>query len=154
MSDRIAILRDGHVEQVGAPQEVYARPATRFVAEFLGEANLLPAAEAVAIGLADSGDAPRPGTAVVRPEHCSIGAPEALGAHGVVHDVSYQGTRHRVVVRVQSGEVRQIVVSIPAEADAPVREGDNVTVRVAPERVHVIADDGAEGAPEPAAVPA
>ena len=41
MSDRIAVMRNGRVEQVGTPEEVYLRPATRFVAQFLGEANLL-----------------------------------------------------------------------------------------------------------------
>jgi spermidine/putrescine transport system ATP-binding protein len=43
LSDRIAVMRAGRVEQVGTPAEVYERPANRFVADFVGEANLLPA---------------------------------------------------------------------------------------------------------------
>lgn len=42
MSDRIAIMRDGAIVQVGPPQEIYARPVSRFVAEFMGEVNVLP----------------------------------------------------------------------------------------------------------------
>ena len=43
MSDRVAVFRDGPIEQVGPPQEIYRRPATRFVAEFVGETNILAA---------------------------------------------------------------------------------------------------------------
>jgi len=43
LSDRIAVLSHGHIEQIGAPGEIYERPATRFVAEFIGSSNLLPA---------------------------------------------------------------------------------------------------------------
>ena len=42
MSDRIAVMSDGWVEQIGSPTEIYHRPATPFVAGFIGEANLLP----------------------------------------------------------------------------------------------------------------
>jgi putative spermidine/putrescine transport system ATP-binding protein len=149
MSDRIAILRGGHVEQVGAPEEVYTRPATRFVAEFLGEANLLPAAHAMAIGFAGRDDErlSGSGTAVVRPEHCTLGGPEESGARGTVDGVSYQGVRNRVVVRVQG---LPLVVSVPTDENLPVRVGDNVTVRAIPGRLHVIAED-APAAPDPIA---
>jgi putative spermidine/putrescine transport system ATP-binding protein len=149
MSDRIAILRGGHVEQVGAPEEVYTRPATRFVAEFLGEANLLPAAHAMAIGFAGRDDErlSGSGTAVVRPEHCTLGGPEESGARGTVDGVSYQGVRNRVVVRVQG---LPLVVSVPTDENLPVRVGDNVTVRAMPGRLHVIAED-APAAPDPIA---
>jgi ABC-type Fe3+/spermidine/putrescine transport system ATPase subunit len=43
MSDRIALLKDGHLEQVATPREIYARPATTYVAQFIGHTNLLPA---------------------------------------------------------------------------------------------------------------
>ena len=42
MSDRIAVMNKGRIEQIGAPQEIYDRPATRFVAGFIGNANILP----------------------------------------------------------------------------------------------------------------
>src|SRR5690606_40211636 len=43
LSDRIVVMRDGNIEQVGTPVEIYTRPATRFVASFIGTANLIPA---------------------------------------------------------------------------------------------------------------
>src|SRR5688500_86944 len=43
MSDRIAVMRDGRIEQIGTPSEIYERPATRFVAGFIGNINLVPA---------------------------------------------------------------------------------------------------------------
>ena len=46
MSDRIAVMKDGKVLQVGTPEEIYERPAARFVADFIGEANLLEAERA------------------------------------------------------------------------------------------------------------
>ena len=42
MSDRVAVLSHGHIEQIGKPQDIYLRPASRFVAEFIGSSNLLP----------------------------------------------------------------------------------------------------------------
>src|SRR5205085_10152520 len=43
LSDRIAVLSHGHIEQIGTPAEIYEQPATAFVAEFIGSSNLLPA---------------------------------------------------------------------------------------------------------------
>ena len=69
MSDRLAVFNRGRIEQVGAPAEVYERPATAFVAGFVGTSNLL------------SGDAAqqivgRPGTFTVRPEKIRLAEPD------------------------------------------------------------------------------
>ena len=50
MSDRIAVMSDGHVQQIGAPREIYEAPANRFVADFIGETNLI---EVPVLGIAD-----------------------------------------------------------------------------------------------------
>ncbi len=74
LSDRVAIMRGGRIEQVGAPRDVYEHPANVFVARFLGEANLLPGTvEGSAVRL-PSGDALRAG----RPTACADGQPGAL----------------------------------------------------------------------------
>lgn len=82
MSDRIAIMREGRIVQVGPPQEIYARPASRFVAEFMGEVNVLPVEGGRVAGR------PAPGVAdgwiVVRPE-----ALRPLGA-GEAADVAFE----------------------------------------------------------------
>ena len=66
MSDRIAIMRDGAIIQTGPPEEIYARPASRFVAEFMGEVNILPVSEGEVAGHPAAGIAD--GWLVVRPE--------------------------------------------------------------------------------------
>jgi len=87
VADRIAVMRVGGVAQVGPPREVYERPASRYVAQFLGEANLFPDGA---------------GWRLVRPEKMTICAAEAAGAMaGVVADIAYFGDRTRYVVEAQ-----------------------------------------------------
>ena len=104
MADRIGVMRAGRLVQVGTPAEVYERPDTRFVAEFLGAANVLPAiaradgATTGAAGLAGHGSAPRPrctagaGVLAIRPERVRLGATDAPNRlPGVVVQRSYAG---------------------------------------------------------------
>ena len=87
MSDRLAVFRSGHIEQIGPPAEVYERPATEFVASFVGTSNVI--------------DLPT-GRAVLRPEKIEISngphSDERSSAAGRVVDVAYLGmvTRFRV----------------------------------------------------------
>jgi len=102
MSDRLAVFNAGRIEQVGAPAEVYERPATAFVAGFVGTSNLLagPAAERI-VG--------RAGTYTVRPEKIRIGGPEAVAepdestATGTITGVAYLGPDTRYVVDLDEG---------------------------------------------------
>ncbi len=128
MSDRIAVMNAGRVEQVGTSEEIYARPQTRFVAGFIGEANFLegrvaeasPAGVLVQVdglrvqaaaggrggGGASTNDVPAVGAAVtitVRPEHVKLGAAAGGAANrweGRVQDVTFMGSivRARVVI--------------------------------------------------------
>ena len=99
MSDRLAVFNHGRIEQVGTPAEIYEKPATAFVAGFVGISNLLDGAAAQAL----TGQA---GTVTVRPEKIHLGtadavtAPEACVADGVVRNVVYLGlnTRYRVAL--------------------------------------------------------
>jgi ABC-type Fe3+/spermidine/putrescine transport system ATPase subunit len=86
LADRIAVMRSGRIEQIGSPSEIYLRPRSRFVAEFIGESNFLPR---------DGG------TVLVRPEVIAVtaGAPAADGLHGEVLHVSFLGNCTRVAVR-------------------------------------------------------
>ena len=102
MSDRIAVLRDGRIEQVGAPAEVYERPANPFVAGFIGTSNVL--AGPVAAELVGE-----EGTFTVRPEKIHMlerGAEIPAGhcsAAGTVRDVAYAGPVTRLTVRLDAG---------------------------------------------------
>jgi spermidine/putrescine ABC transporter ATP-binding subunit len=132
MSDRVAVMRRGRIEQVGTPAELYEAPANRFVADFLGESNFLDGVVVEPSG-ADryrvrapgglefrgvSGTPLRPGdpvTAAVRPEKILAGeppGPDVNTAKGIVEEVIYAGdaTRYRLglgadgllVVKVQN----------------------------------------------------
>jgi putative spermidine/putrescine transport system ATP-binding protein len=102
MSDRLAVFNQGRIEQVGAPADVYERPATAFVAGFVGTSNLLHGAVAEAI----VGQA---GTFTVRPEKIRLGEPEdpvaadETTALGRIRSVVYLGPDTRFVVTLEAG---------------------------------------------------
>jgi putative spermidine/putrescine transport system ATP-binding protein len=102
MSDRIAVFRDGRIEQVGSPAEVYERPETPFVAGFVGTSNLLRGAVAEAV-------VGRAGTFTVRPEKIRLaddgavpGADE-IAAPGRIRQVVYLGPDTRYHVALDAG---------------------------------------------------
>lgn len=102
MSDRLAVFNRGKIEQIGTPAEVYERPATAFVAGFVGVSNLVSGQTAKAI----TGSAQ---TFTVRPEKihlCEAGAPVAEGecaAPGRIRDVVYLGMHTRYLVELDGG---------------------------------------------------
>ena len=123
LSDRIAILRDGRVEQVGSPRELYERPGSRFVADFLGRSNFLPVTVTdvrpgrVSYRCGDRhfvklGDEPMlhpgdPVLLVLRPESIRVDAARADGerntVEGMVHSAAYAGAIQHVVVDTSLG---------------------------------------------------
>jgi len=160
MSDRIAVMSDGRVEQVAAPEEVYERPATTFVAGFIGVSNLMPGTvTAAANGRAsvrlDSGveiEADRNGLtdgdrchAVVRPEKLRISRPDDPGGEGAAVDGTVEasvflGTSTQIVV-VLEGDVRMTVLVPNAdEAERARLPGGGAPVRLswAPEHIHLV----------------
>ena len=122
MSHRLAVMDDGRVAQVGTPVEVYERPATAYVADFLGVANLLAAAGepcgggrcVVRLGefaLDAQGDGPSgPVKLVIRPERVRVTPGEASGPNcvpGMVERVVYVGSTTQIHVRLPGGEAVQ-----------------------------------------------
>jgi putative spermidine/putrescine transport system ATP-binding protein len=102
MSDRIAVFNDGRIEQIGTPADVYERPATPFVAGFVGTSNLLRGESAQKVVGQD-------GTFTVRPEKIRIAEPTAttaadeIGATGTIRDVVYLGPDTRYHVALDAG---------------------------------------------------
>ena len=102
MSDRLAVFNAGRIEQIGTPAEVYERPATGFVAGFVGVSNVLEGEIARRI----AGDA-RPFT--VRPEKIALAEPAApvpagaCSAEGHVAEVVYLGAVTRYIVELDGG---------------------------------------------------
>ena len=103
LSDRIAIMNAGEVEQVGTPQELYQKPQSRFVASFLGEMNWV-------------------GGAGIRPECVRLSCEE--GRRGTITHTTFLGPYRYFAIRLEGGEV----VTAQAAASASHREGESVRV--------------------------
>jgi spermidine/putrescine transport system ATP-binding protein len=161
MSDRIAVMNRGRVEQIGVPEDVYERPATTFVAGFIGVSNLMPAkvSNAGEIRLEQGPTIPA-GTdgfsigetchAVVRPEKLRVdlldGAVEAGGANGlprvegIVESSLYLGTATQIAVNL--GEDVRMTVLVP-NADESERQhlpggGARVALIWEPQHMHLV----------------
>jgi spermidine/putrescine transport system ATP-binding protein len=152
MADTIAVMNHGRIEQLGHPEELYERPATTFVAGFLGASNLLPGRvegpDAVRL---DSGELVRvkvdgrtgPVAAGVRPEKIILGA--GGGANelaGTIVETAYIGVATQVVVRTAAGTVQVFAQNIDSGGRVP-PPGANVILSWAPESTFVV-DRGAE----------
>ncbi|WP_030250577.1 ABC transporter ATP-binding protein [Streptomyces violens] len=132
MSDRLAVLDGGRIAQTGPPQEIYDRPATAFVAGFVGVTNLVRGAAAQRL-------TGRPGTYSIRPERIRItpldewdragtGSPGERSVTGRITDIAHAGPHTRFRVRLDEGGDRLTVLrlntsgsALPARADTPVR---------------------------------
>ena len=144
MSDRLAVMNGGHIEQVGAPQDVYEDPETLFVADFLGVSNLMEAriasASPTACRVAIDGyeletrgtehDVTGQAKIVIRPERIELeehGAPSGPNRiPAMVERVVYVGSVIQVIVRAATGEALQALVQntgggIPYEQGSPVQ---------------------------------
>ena len=148
MSDRIAVLNRGSIEQVGAPEALYERPRTRFVADFLAVRNILEATvESVARGearvrtrggaafvAADDGGyaAGAPVVVGIRPERITLDGEGGNAIPGTLDDEIYLGDRTDWRVRL-GGET--VTVAEGAATASRRKRGDTVTVRFPPEAV-------------------
>ncbi len=134
MASRIAIMRAGKLEQIGAPAEIYARPASRFVAEFVGDINIFDADMEGApelFGSTQSADM-RSAAIAVRPERISIGldgGPEATGLTGVVDDFAFRGSDTLYRVRLNSGRVLRVLTP-NSNGGHGFRPGDKVRLQI------------------------
>jgi putative spermidine/putrescine transport system ATP-binding protein len=140
MSDRVAIMRDGLIEQVDTPEVLYRRPATLFAARFLGEANIWPVREGRIVGFGAEATA-RSGMAVVRPEDLTLGSRCPAGTPSVrarVVSTSFQGTRYRVAA--EHDALGSILASMPPDID-PVELAPGLEIDIASHAatgIHVI----------------
>ncbi len=134
MSDRIAVMNQGRVEQVGAPEDIYERPATRFAAEFVGAGNFFEGSgdgktfktkDGFSFVAAATGDA----VIMVRPEKMRIAAGAGLPCR--VEEVLYQGASRSILLK--AGERRLLVEDANDGASARVRVGETTAVSWRPE---------------------
>ena len=147
MSDRIAVFNDGRIEQLATPVELYERPASAFVAGFVGTSNLFQGEVARTLLGTD-------GTFVIRPEKLQLvaEAPREAGrlaASGIVREVVYLGSSTMSVVELDAGPT--VTVSHPntdTSIDAALERRDQRVV-VTWRRDHLVS----LGSPDPAASP-
>ncbi len=126
MSDRIGVFNNGRLEQVGVPQAIYNRPATRFVAEFVGAANVFDGARAREIAGVDS--------VMLRPERIRLGALPQARLSGAVIDAQYFGSFSRVRVD-WAGEAVSVDLNPEQHPDLPT-PGDTVHLHWQADAVH------------------
>jgi spermidine/putrescine transport system ATP-binding protein len=146
MSDRIAVMNEGRIEQVGGPEELYEGPRTRFVAEFLAVRNVLRATVAgrepqgvrlrtegglELVAADDGGFADGPLWIGFRPERVRL-APSGDGPTGTLDDEIYRGDHTEWRVRV-GGDV--LAVTEDASTAAGRRRGDTVSLLIPPSAV-------------------
>jgi spermidine/putrescine transport system ATP-binding protein len=162
MSDRIAVMNAGNVEQIGTPTEIYDRPATVFVASFIGQANLWPArrtgrgaGDLVDIEVLGTTLAARAGettiepgghaTLMIRPERVRVSmeqpAGDAAAVRATVCDLTFQGPVVRLALAAPDGST--VIANVGPEQDLPLlRPGDEVFACWSPDASLVLpADD-------------
>jgi ABC-type sugar transport system ATPase subunit len=131
LADKIVVLRDGLVEQVGTPRDLYERPRNLFVAQFIGspKMNIVPMSEA---RLAGGMSAPRGAVSLgLRPEHLSV-APKGEGiVRGRLSICEYMGSSSLLHVTLESGSSCLVLW----EGDAP-SAGSEVELRAGPHNLH------------------
>ncbi|HEU5300361.1 MAG TPA: ABC transporter ATP-binding protein [bacterium] len=146
LSDVIVVMNQGRVEQVGSPTDLYRRPATRFVADFIGEANLLPGRYqdgAVAVGpytfsFRQEGVRGGPVTVVARPETVQVDTAGA-GLPGTVRTAFFMGTTIDYLIETPVGEVS---VSEAPQARGMLAVGSDVRLQFSATEVYLLPEDG------------
>jgi ABC-type Fe3+/spermidine/putrescine transport system ATPase subunit len=143
IADRVVLMHNGRVVQIGTPREVYRRPASAWVAQFLGLTNVLDAkivGEGIetAIGNLVAPDL-RPQISslklLIRPEAAHLNDTGPNVVHGVVTERSFRGERYRLGVRHTSGI--ELAFNVPANVDLPAC-GEPITLSLDPQALTIL----------------
>jgi putative spermidine/putrescine transport system ATP-binding protein len=119
LSDRIAIFNQGKIEQIGTPHELYEKPATEFVARFVGTANIFTAAQSLNLFGVNK-------KSMIRPEQIKVGA---SGSEATVVEAIYLGSSIRLILKVDD---HQVIAEVSAsdENAKTYRRGSTVKVNM------------------------
>ncbi|MFK7994493.1 MAG: ABC transporter ATP-binding protein [Granulosicoccus sp.] len=155
MSDRIAVMSAGRIQQVGTPADIYEKPANRFIADFIGDTNLI---QAEVIEMADTIDSVmvrldtggviradctadmsigQKGVVSLRPERLHLQAPTSVSSednsaqlHGVISDVVYLGTDRQYCVAISDSESVTVRTQNIDEGDSLLQSGARISVNL------------------------
>ena len=140
MSDRIVVMSEGRIQQLGTPEDIYNEPKNAFVADFIGESNIFNGIMTGKLrarfcgGEFECVDDIEEGThitAVVRPEDVEITAPEDGTIRGIVSSVIFKGMHYEITI--ESGKNEMVARSVHSA-----RPGDTIGMRVDPDNIHVM----------------
>ena len=144
MSDKIVVMSEGKMQQIGTPEDIYNEPKNAFVADFIGESNIFNGIMTGKLKARFCGgefacvDDVEQGThitAVVRPEDVELTAPEEGIISGVVDSVIFKGMHYEITV--VSGKNEMVIQTVKSATP-----GERVGMRVDPENIHImIAED-------------
>jgi putative spermidine/putrescine transport system ATP-binding protein len=144
LGDRVVVMRRGAIAQIGTPREIYFAPASRFVAEFIGAANIVEGACADGALTLPGGRLPLANgvangsvVAMIRPEAIAVAPPEAASLVGQVDSVSFTGDRQRLSVSGAAG--KPLIVDVPNSI--AVKAGDRVGLKVDPAVIRLLPGD-------------
>ena len=144
MSDKIVVMSEGKMQQIGTPEDIYNEPINAFVADFIGDSNIFNGIMTGKLKARFCGgefacvDDVEEGThitAVVRPEDVTLTSPERGNIRGIVTSVIFKGIHYEITVESGKNE-------IVAQSVHSARVGDRVGVEVEPDNIHImIAED-------------
>jgi putative spermidine/putrescine transport system ATP-binding protein len=144
LGDRIVVMRKGAIAQVGTPRDIYFAPASRFVAEFVGAANIIDAdCDAGALllpgGKLPIADAAARGkvSAMIRPESIRLVSAEGAAVSGRIDSVSFVGDRQRAAI--SGATAKPITADVPNSL--PLKIGEHVGLAIDPAAIRVLPED-------------
>jgi spermidine/putrescine transport system ATP-binding protein len=158
MSDRVAVMRDGLILQVGSPSEIYDRPARRFVADFIGDINILKGSivsqdgslATVQLDAGHQGEADLPSnpeklgqevSVAIRPEQLSFVADAATAnLSGTIEHISYFGSGFDYAILMPSGEKVMLQIQNRGGENLAYRLGDQVHIAISDNSMQILAD--------------
>ncbi|NWB89708.1 ABC transporter ATP-binding protein [Pseudomonas agarici] len=140
MSDRVAVFNKGRIEQVDTPRDLYMKPATAFVAEFVGTSNVIRGELARQLSGSDLPFS-------IRPEHVRFAEGPAqaheVEVSGLLHDIQYQGSATRYELKLENGQTLNISQANTQWPDTRFQHqtGQRITARWAQEAMTVLASE-------------
>ena len=141
MSDTIVVMSHGKIQQIGTPTDIYNEPVNAFVADFIGESNIVDGIMLedykVSFGgqvfeCLDKGFAPKePVDVVIRPEDVDIVAPENGALRGTVTSVTFMGVHNEAIVDIHGFKWM-------IQTTDPVHEGSFIGITLEPDAIHIM----------------
>ena len=132
MSDKVVVMSDGMIQQIGTPEEIYNEPKNAFVADFIGESNIFEGRMTASKTVAFCGAQFPCVDVVVRPEDVVITSPEKGQLRGVVDSAVFKGMYYEITALLQ--DENEVVI----QSTRSVRAGEEIGMCIGPDEIHVM----------------